>query len=405
MPGGQPARRRGRRAHLAGLRRLHAGRARLRRRRVAGRLVAARPRKPDAMSRAVTVTGEDKLRADLRGMAARRAPPRARARAAGPAHRRGDHRRPRGSSGRLARGVKSPANRARHRTGFEIGVGTFYGHMVFGGTSPLARRSRRRSRATSRRETARAARRLHRPPPARCRVSSTSLHAAAELALRAPDRRRRRRAGAQEPGSTRASATTSDEVERQHGLTVGTIERPRAFVGRRTVPRGPATGDRRRVARHRRPARGRRAGPLRRPVRARARDARRRRRRGAIELAKLYALALRALAVQQPSPLFMGVDWVSERYPRPELVGGRTFYTAEVALEVHVPDVTNRHAGPPDEPGWPDVDDGGPESPEWGRRATADDRARESTDRRTRRGGGPRCAKARCPTTPRTSAA
>jgi hypothetical protein len=87
---------------------------------------------------------------------------------------------------------------------------------------------------------------------------------------------------------------------------------------------------------------------------------------GAIELAKLYALALRALAVQQPSALFMGVDWINERYPRPELVGGRTFYTAEVTLEVQVPDVTNRHEGPPDEPDWPDIDDGGPNSPTWG---------------------------------------
>ena len=30
---------------------------------------------------------------------------------------------------------------------------------------------------------------------------------------------------------------------------------------------------------------------------------------------------------------------------------------------MQVPDVTDRHAGPPDEPGWPE--NGGPESPEW----------------------------------------
>lgn len=154
------------------------------------------------------------------------------------------------------------------------------------------------------------------------------------------------------------------EVERQHGLTVGTLARPRAFVVAERFPEdqlpaiiveSPGTADL--------PAAD---GQGRYAVRfelvltiAVAASA------GAIELAKLYALALRALAVQQPSPLFMGVDWINERYPRPELVGGRTFYTAEVALEVQVPEVTNRHEGPPDEPGWPDVPPDSPESPEW----------------------------------------
>ena len=85
---------------------------------------------------------------------------------------------------------------------------------------------------------------------------------------------------------------------------------------------------------------------------------------GALKLVKLYALALRALAVQQPSPLFMGVDWVNERYRPSNLVGGRSYCTADVTLEVQVPDVTDRHAGPPDDPDWP-VDSGLPESPEW----------------------------------------
>jgi hypothetical protein len=161
------------------------------------------------------------------------------------------------------------------------------------------------------------------------------------------------------------------EVERQHGLTVGTIARPRAFVVAERFPEdqlpaivveSPGTADL--------PAadgqgryRARFEVVLAIHVAASA---------GAIELAKLYALALRALAVQQPSALFMGVDWISERYPRPDLAGGRTFYTAEVALEVQVDEVTNRHEGPPDEPGWPDVDDGGPESPAWGTSTSAD---------------------------------
>jgi hypothetical protein len=81
------------------------------------------------------VTGEDKLRADLRGMA----------RAAlnlEPVLERQARRTAeaitgvaRGSSGRLAEGVKSPQNRKVTRSSFEIGAGTFYGHMVFRGTS------------------------------------------------------------------------------------------------------------------------------------------------------------------------------------------------------------------------------------------------------------------------------
>ena len=153
-----------------------------------------------------------------------------------------------------------------------------------------------------------------------------------------------------------------NEVERQHGLAVGSLSRPRAFVVAERFPEdqlpaivveSPGTTDL--------PAadgQGRYAVrfELVLAIHVAAAD-------GAIELAKLYVLALRALAVQQPAPLFMGIDWVNERYPRPELVGGRTFYTAEVSLEVQVPDVTDRHAGPPDEPGWPE--NGGPDSPEW----------------------------------------
>ena len=90
-----------------------------------------------------------------------------------------------------------------------------------------------------------------------------------------------------------------------------------------------------------------------------------------MQLVKLYALALRALAVQQPSPLFMGVDWVDEQYRPSNLVGGRTYCTADVTLEAQVADVTDRHAGPPDEPGWP-IDSGQPESPEWPVSASAD---------------------------------
>ena len=102
------------------------------------------------------------------------------------------------------------------------------------------------------------------------------------------------------------------EVERQHGLDRRHARAAARVRRRRTLPRGPATGDRRR----RRPApptcpiadgQGRYAVAfeLVLGVHVAASD-------GARELATLYALALRALAVQQPSPLFMGVDWVNE---------------------------------------------------------------------------------------------
>ena len=87
---------------------------------------------------AAYVTGEDRLRADLRGMA----------RAAlnlEPVLERQARRTaeaitgiPRGSSGRLAQGIKSPRNRKVTRSSFEIGPGTFYGHLVFRGTTHSA---------------------------------------------------------------------------------------------------------------------------------------------------------------------------------------------------------------------------------------------------------------------------
>jgi hypothetical protein len=85
--------------------------------------------------RAVTVTGEEKLRADLHGMAAAamHLEPVLERQARRTAEAIGGI--PRGSSGRLADGVKSPRNRRVTSSSFEIGPGTFYGHLVFGGTS------------------------------------------------------------------------------------------------------------------------------------------------------------------------------------------------------------------------------------------------------------------------------
>jgi len=160
------------------------------------------------------------------------------------------------------------------------------------------------------------------------------------------------------------------DVERQHGLEVGYLERPRAYVDDERFPedqtpaivvKSPGTTDL--------PApdgQGRYAVRFELELEIHLSSA-----AGSMRLAKLYALALRALATQQPSALFMGVDWIRERYRRAELVGGRTYSIGVVSLEIQVPDVTDRWAGPPDEPGWPE-DGGGPISPEWPVAASAD---------------------------------
>jgi hypothetical protein len=163
-----------------------------------------------------------------------------------------------------------------------------------------------------------------------------------------------------------------DEVERQHNLVPGTFARPRALViGPERFPedqlpaiviRSPGTAELPEADGQGR-YRARFEFELEIGVATGA---------GAFELASLYGAALRTLSLQQPSALFMGVDWRGERYPDPTLVGSRTYYAARVELEVHVPDVTDRYAGPPDEPGWPEPPPHDPESPEWPTAATAD---------------------------------
>ena len=83
---------------------------------------------------AASVTGEERVRSDLRGMATAalnlHAPLEREARRAaesvtGVADR----------TGKLAAEIKHPRNRELRDDGFDIGVGTFYGHMVFKGTS------------------------------------------------------------------------------------------------------------------------------------------------------------------------------------------------------------------------------------------------------------------------------
>jgi hypothetical protein len=85
--------------------------------------------------RAVELIGEDRLRADLHGMARAahnledvlgRQSRRVAEQIAGVPH---------GATGRLEKGIVSAKNRKVTNTSFEIGPGTFYGHMVFRGTS------------------------------------------------------------------------------------------------------------------------------------------------------------------------------------------------------------------------------------------------------------------------------
>lgn len=85
-------------------------------------------------ARSLQVVGENHLEADLRGMARAaldltaplgRESRRAAEDITGVARRTGE----------LAAAVKDPKNRRVTGDGFDIGAGTFYGHMVFRGTS------------------------------------------------------------------------------------------------------------------------------------------------------------------------------------------------------------------------------------------------------------------------------
>jgi hypothetical protein len=88
----------------------------------------------------------------------------------------------------------------------------------------------------------------------------------------------------------------------------------------------------------------------------------------ALRLARLYALAGRALLVQQqdlPELETQRIDWMDERYRLLDSVDDRTTCVSEVELGVEVANVTSRHQGPlepllPPEPG-----DLPPESPSW----------------------------------------
>lgn len=161
------------------------------------------------------------------------------------------------------------------------------------------------------------------------------------------------------------------EVERHHGLAVGSLPLPRSWEVSSTVERfpedqlpavmlaSPGLAD---------PPLADGAGTY----TARwqlvvATQVAARGNRLALRLARLYALAVRALMLQQQdlAPLQVRrVDWMDERYRLLDSVDDRTTCVAEVELAVEVRDVTTRHAGPlapllgpgavgPDSPAWP----------------------------------------------------
>jgi|tagenome__1003787_1003787.scaffolds.fasta_scaffold20665158_4 hypothetical protein len=88
----------------------------------------------------------------------------------------------------------------------------------------------------------------------------------------------------------------------------------------------------------------------------------------ALRLARLEALAIRAVLVQQQTYDTLAVrriEWLGERYDELDSIDDRTVCVALVELAVEISDVTTRHAGPlepllapeaapgPDSPAWP----------------------------------------------------
>lgn len=93
----------------------------------------------------------------------------------------------------------------------------------------------------------------------------------------------------------------------------------------------------------------------------------------ALRLARLYAVAVRGVLLQQqalPGVDVRRIDWLDERYSLLDAVDDRTVCTSEVQVGVQVSDVTSRHQGPLEPllaPG--DLD---PDSPSWPTAATTD---------------------------------
>jgi hypothetical protein len=99
--------------------------------------------------------------------------------------------------------------------------------------------------------------------------------------------------------------------------------------------------------------------------------------RRALELARLYALALRGVALQQQQdpgvsgPDVVRIDWRDERYDQLDTIDDRTVCVGVVELAVQVAGVITRQAGPLD-PLLPPETVPGPESPAWPTADTVD---------------------------------
>jgi phage gp37-like protein len=93
----------------------------------------------------------------------------------------------------------------------------------------------------------------------------------------------------------------------------------------------------------------------------------------ALRVARLYALALRGALLQQQRlglPL-RRIDWMDERYRLLDSIDDRTTCVAEVEVAVEVAAVLSRQAGPL-EPLLPPGSSQGPDSPTWPVALTAD---------------------------------
>lgn len=92
--------------------------------------------------------------------------------------------------------------------------------------------------------------------------------------------------------------------------------------------------------------------------------------RRALTIARQYAVALRALLVQQVPLAVLDVqriDWMGERYDVLDSADDRTVCVAQVELAVEVANVTDRNGGPLVPSGQPD-----PDSPTWPVAVTAE---------------------------------
>jgi hypothetical protein len=94
----------------------------------------------------------------------------------------------------------------------------------------------------------------------------------------------------------------------------------------------------------------------------------------ALRLARLYTLAWRALLLQQQDLAGLAprrIDWTDERYRLLDSIDDRSTCIGEIEIAVEVSDVTERNAGPL-EPLLSPEPDPGPDSPLWPESATAD---------------------------------